>query len=173
MDDFTPPDSNARQTQPHSTNRQQVIAPELEDYSPAEDPGHHLIDTPLTVPAGEAGAEEIQPSMWATYVKQLPWKVARHGKFIKTDAIKMLKEAPSRREPVQRSSTGYTGKRLDERIGTQAANVESVLIQIVGETSYQECTNCLKNNGPWAHCIRYDNINWTVSAGETPSIAWK
>jgi hypothetical protein len=32
------------------------------------------------------------------------------------------------REPLQRSTTIYTGKRLDERIGNRAANVESILI---------------------------------------------
>jgi hypothetical protein len=41
------------------------------------------------------------------------------------------------REPLQRSTTIYTGKRLDERIGNRAANVESILIQIVGEVSQQ------------------------------------
>jgi hypothetical protein len=59
------------------------------------------------------------------------------------------------REPLQRSTTHYTGKCLDERIGSKAANVASILIQIMGEVSPQECTcaNCLQNDGPWAKCI--------------------
>lgn len=94
----------------------------------------------------------------------LPWKVARRDKFIKTEAIKLLMAVESRREPAQRSSTGYTGKRLDERVGANAANVESILMQVVGDISPQECTSCLKGNGPWAHCVVFHDVGRTVTA---------
>ncbi|KGO42414.1 hypothetical protein PEX1_011000 [Penicillium expansum] len=42
--------------------------------------------------------------------------------------IKLLKEATPQRELLQRSTTHYTGKRMDERINTKVANVESILI---------------------------------------------
>ncbi|KAJ5415220.1 hypothetical protein N7465_003915 [Penicillium sp. CMV-2018d] len=75
-----------------------------------------------------------------------------------------LNQATAVREPLQRSTTHYTGKRLDERIGSKAANVESILIQIVGEVSPQEYTNCLQNDGPWAKCVRYHDIDRVVIA---------
>ncbi|CRL21983.1 Protein of unknown function DUF3716 [Penicillium camemberti] len=84
----------------------------------------------------------------------VPWKVARNARKLKTRTIAKLKQATPVREPLQRSTTHCTGKRLDERIGSKAANVESILIQIVGEVSHQECTNCLQNDGPWAKCVR-------------------
>lgn len=94
----------------------------------------------------------------------VPWKVARNARKLKTRAIAKLKQATAVREPLQRSTTHYTGKRLDERIGSKAANVESILIQIVGEVSQQECTNCLQNDGPWAKCVRYHDIDRVVTA---------
>lgn len=72
--------------------------------------------------------------------------------------------AESQREPTQRSSTGYTGKRLDERVGANAANVDSILTQVVGCMSPQECTSCLKGQGPWAHCVRFHDPDRTVTA---------
>ncbi|CAI7604699.1 unnamed protein product [Penicillium discolor] len=76
----------------------------------------------------------------------VPWKVARNARKLKTRAIATLKQATAVREPLQRSTTHYTGKRLDEGICSKSANVESILIQIVGEVSQQECTNCLQND---------------------------
>jgi hypothetical protein len=98
------------------------------------------------------------------YAMTVPWKVARNVRKLKTRAIARLKQATAAREPLQRSTTHYTGKRLDERIGSKAANVESILIQIVGEVSQQECGNCLQNDGPWAKCVRYHDIDRVVTA---------
>lgn len=95
---------------------------------------------------------------------KVPWKVARNARRLKTRAIAKLKQATPVREPLQRSTTHYTGKRMDERIGSRAANVESILIQIVGEVSQQECANCLQNDGPWAKCVRYHDIDRVVTA---------
>ncbi|KAJ6190536.1 hypothetical protein N7519_000557 [Penicillium mononematosum] len=95
---------------------------------------------------------------------KLLWKVARTGRRLKTKAITLLTGAVAVREPLQRSTTNYTGKRLDERIGSRAANVESILILIVGEVSQQECGNCLANNGPWAKCVRFLDIDRTITA---------
>ncbi|KAJ9483966.1 hypothetical protein VN97_g9423 [Penicillium thymicola] len=83
---------------------------------------------------------------------KLPWKVARAGRKLKTKTITILTGGVAMREPLQRSTTNYTGKRLDERIGSRAANDESILIQIVEEVSQQKCTNRLQNNGPSAKC---------------------
>ncbi|CAP98253.1 hypothetical protein PCH_Pc22g09650 [Penicillium rubens Wisconsin 54-1255] len=94
----------------------------------------------------------------------VPWKVARNARKLKTRAIARLKQATAVREPLQRSTTHYTGKRLDERIGRKAGNVESILIQIAGEVSQQECGNCLQNDGPWAKCVRYHDIDRVVTA---------
>lgn len=71
----------------------------------------------------------------------LPWKVARNGRYIKTKAIETMKAATAVREPLQRSTTHYTGKGMEDRIGSSASNVESAMIQIVGEVSQQECTS--------------------------------
>lgn len=90
--------------------------------------------------------------------------MARAGQKIKIKTITILTGAVAVREPLQRSTTIYTGKRLDERIGSRAANVESILIQIVGEVSQQECDNCLKNNGPWTKYVRFLDIDRTVTA---------
>lgn len=51
------------------------------------------------------------------------------------DAVKFLKNADNLHEPMQRSTTNYTGKRLDERISSESSNLESVLVQIVGTLS--------------------------------------
>ncbi|KAJ5202294.1 hypothetical protein N7449_004373 [Penicillium cf. viridicatum] len=91
----------------------------------------------------------MNPGPWAEYAMTVPWKAARNARKIKTRAIALLKEATLVREPLQRSTTHYTGKRLDERIGSKAANVESVLIRI--------------NDGPWAKCIRFHNIDRVVT----------
>jgi hypothetical protein len=72
--------------------------------------------------------------------------------------------ADSVREPTQRFTTRYTGKRMDERIGASAANVKSVLVQIGGEVSQQERQSCQKNRGPWAHCVRFHDLNRTLTA---------
>ncbi|KAJ5796227.1 uncharacterized protein N7518_004767 [Penicillium psychrosexuale] len=129
-----------------------------------EESGRHEVGAPSQIPAGEAGSQDTTPGPWAEYAMTLPWKVARNARKIKTQALMQLKQATPVREPLQRSTTNYTGKRLDERIGSRAANVESILIQIVGEVSVQECTSCLQNNGPWAKCIRFHDLNRVVTA---------
>ncbi|KAJ5517016.1 hypothetical protein N7527_008576 [Penicillium freii] len=145
-------------TQPDLPNRQQLITEDDKESS------HHTVGAPSRIPAGEAGGEDMNPGLWAEYVMKVPWKVARKAKKLKTRAIAKLKQATPVREPLQRSTTHYTGKRMDERIGSKAANVESILIQIVGEVSQQECTNCLQNDGPWAKCVRYHDIDRVVTA---------
>ncbi|KAJ5847633.1 hypothetical protein N7455_011590 [Penicillium solitum] len=70
------------------------------------------------------------PGPWTEYAMTVPWKVARNARKLKTRAIVKRKQATPVREPLQRSTTHYTGKRLDERIGRKAANFESILIQI-------------------------------------------
>ena len=97
---------------------------------PAEGTGTHSIGAPLEVPVGKAGAADNIPGEWAAYAMKLPWKVARSGRRMKTNAIKLMTGAAPVREPLQRSTTQYIGKRLDERVGSKAANVESILIQI-------------------------------------------
>ncbi|KAF3019923.1 hypothetical protein E8E15_003971 [Penicillium rubens] len=106
-----------------------------------EESGSHRVGAPSQIPAGKAGGADMNPGPWADYAMTVPWK-----------------------EPLQRSTTNYTGKRLDERIGSKAANVESILIQIVGEVSQQECTSCLQNDGPWAKCVRFHDIDRVVTA---------
>lgn len=118
----------------------------------------------MTVPVGQAGGGTVSAGPWATYIMSLPWKVARSARFIKTEAIKVMKGATTVRDPLQRSSTRYTSKRMDEKIRSSAANVESAMIQIVGEVSQQECNSCQKRNGPWAQCIRFQDIDRTVSS---------
>ncbi|KAJ5366756.1 hypothetical protein N7541_000697 [Penicillium brevicompactum] len=55
----------------------------------------------------------------------------------------------------------YTGKRLDERVSSSAANVESTLIKVVGTIAQQECSSCLKGNGP---LCAFPDITNTVTA---------
>ncbi|KAJ5470942.1 hypothetical protein N7530_008299 [Penicillium desertorum] len=137
----------------------------IDDTScPPEESGCHRVVAPLEIPAGQAGGADRIPGAWAEYAMTVPWKVARKARKLQTRAITLLKGATTVREPLQRSSTLYTGKRLDERIGSKAANVEPILIQIVGEISQQECTSCLQNNGPWAKCIRFHDIDRIVTA---------
>lgn len=61
------------------------------------------------------------------------WKVTQNRRNIKTKAIALLDRAVTVGEPLQRSTTHHTGKSLDKRIGSKAANVESILIRIVRE----------------------------------------
>ncbi|KAJ5335471.1 hypothetical protein N7452_007874 [Penicillium brevicompactum] len=149
---------------PQPTNAQQILAPQDDTYSPVEEPGHHNVGVPFTIPQTIAGAGQTDPGEWAKLVKTLPWKVAQTAKLLKTSAISVMVQSPSRREPSQRTSTPYTGMRLHERVSASAANVESILIQTVGEISQQECQSCLKGHGPWARCIRFHNIDRTVTA---------
>ncbi|KAJ5188067.1 hypothetical protein N7491_004391 [Penicillium cf. griseofulvum] len=151
-------------TQPNLPNRQQAIAEDDSTYCLPEESGLHRVGAPRQIPAGEAGGTDLNPGPWADYTMTLPWKVARNARKLKTRAIALLKQATPVREPLQRSTTHYTGKRLDERIGSRAANVESIRIQIVGEVSQQECTSCLRNDGPWAKCIRFHDIDRIVTA---------
>lgn len=72
--------------------------------------------------------------------------------------------APSVREPLQRTKTEYTAQRLDDRIGYDTANAESVLIQITGVVSQQQCSNCLKATGPWSQCVRFHDTQRSVTA---------
>lgn len=116
------------------------------------------------MPQAQAGGEQLPPGEWAKYVKELPWRVARVNKYLKTPSIELLSTAPPRQEPIQRSFTGYTGKRLDERVSSSVPNAESILIQVVGTISDQEYSSCLKGNGPWAHCVRFPDITDTVTA---------
>ena len=131
---------------------------------PPEETTSHVIGAPISIPIGRAGGADLAPGAWAEYAMKILWKVARNARNIKTRAIKLLREATPKREPLQRSTTHYTGKRMDERINSRAANVESILIQIVGEVSRQECTSCLQNDGPWAKCIRFHDIDRIVTA---------
>lgn len=75
-----------------------------------------------------------------------------------------MKGATAVREPLQRSFTRYTGKRMDERIGSSAADVESAMIQVVGQVCEQECVSCQKRDEPWAQCIRFHDLDRTVSS---------
>jgi hypothetical protein len=102
---------------------------------PAEETGQHSFGAPLEIPVGTAGESDLNPGRWATYAITLPWKVAHARRKLKTKTITLLTGVVAVRELLQRSTTNYTRKRLDERIGSRAANVKSILIQIVGEVS--------------------------------------
>ena len=97
--------------------------------------GHSSVGAPYTGPTAENGGQILRPGAWAVYAKELPWKVARTGQRIKTKATRRLMMGESQREPMQRSTIQYTGKRMDERVVALAANVESLLIQIPGQGS--------------------------------------
>ncbi|CAI7650485.1 unnamed protein product [Penicillium bialowiezense] len=127
-------------------------------------PERHRAGSYGVLPAKEAGDEIIPPGRWAALIKTIPWGVARAGEYIKTDALRLLITVPSRREPAQRTKTQYPAKRLFERIGASVASVESALIQVVGDISPQKCENCLKQNGPWAHCVRFDDVSRLTTA---------
>lgn len=88
---------------------------------------------------------EIQPESHKPW-----WKVTQNRRNIKTKAIALLDRAVTVGEPLQRSTTHHTGKSLDERIGSKAANVESILIRIIRQVSPEEYKSCLQNNGPKA-----------------------
>ncbi|KAJ5859437.1 hypothetical protein N7534_004714 [Penicillium rubens] len=100
-----------------STENETIASPSsvTSAFNPTS-PGGDLL-SPLEIPVGTAGGSDLNPGPWASYAMKLP--------------------VVAMREPLQRSTTIYTGKRLDERIGSRAANVESILIQIVGEVSQQ------------------------------------
>jgi hypothetical protein len=117
--------------------------------SAPQEPDFQEYGTPMEIPAGKSGSVNLEPGQWANHIMSLPYKVARKASAIKTAAIRVLSAAEPLREPLVRHTKNYTGKRLDERIGDQAANVESALIQIVGEVSQEACENCLRGEGPW------------------------
>jgi hypothetical protein len=107
------------------------------------------------IPVGKSRSANLEPGQWAHHIMRLPYKVAQNARGIKTAALRLLSAAEPAREPLVRHTINYTGRRLDERIGDQAANVESALIQIVGEVSQEECRNCLRGEGPWTQYIRF------------------
>ncbi|KAJ5371357.1 uncharacterized protein N7496_007449 [Penicillium cataractarum] len=55
---------------------------------------------------------------------------------------------------MSRSGFFWSGKRQEERISERLANVESAVIQCLGEVQVDECDCCKKSYGPWAKCIR-------------------
>lgn len=101
---------------------------------------------------------------WAAYIKTLPWKVARVGDLPKTTAMKALMESAVVREPVPRTTTWKTSRKMDEKISSRAVNVESALTQITGDVSRPECKRYMRGSGPWAQPVRFHDHELTGTA---------
>lgn len=65
------------------------------------------------------------------------------------DAVKFLKNSDNLHEPMQRSTTNYTGKRLDERISSESSNLSRSWYRSSAPYLPHECQSCLKRHGPW------------------------
>lgn len=102
-----------------------------------------------TIPEGHAGTAELVSGKWAALLWQTPWKVAMQGRFLKGSLLPGLIDMQPRRELMAREGFFFSGKREEERIANKVLNVESAMIQCVGEVMEAECTSCTKHLGPW------------------------
>ncbi|OQD73576.1 hypothetical protein PENDEC_c014G02635 [Penicillium decumbens] len=118
----------------------------------------------LTIPRALAGTDDRAPGAWVTYLWQLPWKVARQGRKIKSDELRLLYSMPPLREPIGREGAFWSGKRQEERIGDSIANVESAMIQCVGKVMERQCKCCRKLLGPWAKCVQVEGAEGDLLA---------
>lgn len=160
-------------SQPSGTNTQPTTgsqspgttAPSTNPTSTASTTAKTTNGTTVTMPGPKTGTIVLEPAEWAQHIMRMEWKVARSARgFLKTPALRLLSTAEPRREPLLRFNTRYDRERLEERIAANASNIESAVIQVVGELPPQACVSCLRGYGPWARCVRFYDDEGIVSA---------
>lgn len=101
------------------------------------------------IPEGRAGTEEKPPGKWADLLWETPWKVAIKGRYLKGSLLPELIKRKPKRELMARERFFWSEKRKDERIADRVWNVESAMIQCVGDVMEDECTSCIKHQALW------------------------
>jgi len=93
---------------------------------------------------------------WARYIK---WAVNQRNH--KSELIHALFAKPSKYEPTLRPETGrqWTPNRFWRITDDSRANLEAVLIQVVGEEATTECKHCQQENGPFHYCMKVDETS--------------
>ncbi|KAJ5771758.1 hypothetical protein N7520_002287 [Penicillium odoratum] len=60
---------------------------------------------------------------------------------------------PAKRELLMRPNKRLSRWRLNDRLGQSKRNVESAVIQVVGELPERECIQCREGHGSWGLCV--------------------
>ena len=121
-----------------------------------QEPAIQTITLPDTLPSVRIGTDHVAPGPWAEYVKRVKWEKAVKGTRPKSNLLGLLLSMPNVNEPILRVATrnSWTPSLFSEKIGASLANVEAVLIQVVGTRAEVPCTHCQEGLGPFAHCVR-------------------
>ncbi|KAJ5101348.1 hypothetical protein NUU61_003570 [Penicillium alfredii] len=119
-------------------------------------PGNRQVGLGLYIPPIKEGTDLEPPSLWADHIFELRWKVARQRGYIKSPILDTLMSEEKQREPFLRHNKGWPAKRLDEMIDSNKCNVESAMLQVVGDIARAPCASCQRGNGPWAQCVKYN-----------------
>lgn len=80
---------------------------------------------------------------------QVPWKEAATGRKLKNKRLGELIKMSPKRELMAHQGFFRSGKHEEERISDQFANIESAVIQCLGDVQEDQCVDCLKHPGPW------------------------
>lgn len=107
--------------------------------------------------------DALAPGAWATYGIQSHWRADRGDRKFKTGDLQRFAVAPSLREPMEQSSTRWTGKRMDEKICARVANIGSVVIKIVGQVQAAVCSDCRRDKGPWSQLVLLTGLTSTLT----------
>ncbi|KAJ5888425.1 hypothetical protein N7495_008466 [Penicillium taxi] len=96
---------------------------------------------------------------WARYIKSLKWSESMEKKFHKSQLLQDLIDMPSLQEPTLRVEKEqiWTPALFSECLEGSMKNIESALIQVVGNCEEMPCKHCINGHGLFAHCLRVPN----------------
>ena len=103
---------------------------------------------------------------WANAIKRLQFTVARQRNRLKSELLRRLDTLPAKHELVLRSTSPATPEQFWARINTHIANVEAVLMHVVGVAPQDECLHCQEGRGP-----RSSNVSLSLASRLSVRIA--
>ncbi|KAJ6155107.1 hypothetical protein N7470_005673 [Penicillium chermesinum] len=127
---------------PTQENNERAMARLPSYYRPL--PSFTEIGDVMTIPQGSVGTQDRPPGKWAELVWDTSWKATATGQQLKRKLPLELLKRPPVRELMARPGFFFSGKREEERISDKRANIESAVIQCMGEVQDPPCTSCMR-----------------------------
>lgn len=130
------------------------------------EPPSQLIGEEFTIPGGHSGSSHVDPGHVTEWIMRLPFRTTLDGLVYKSKALEELHQQPVIRGRLTRSIRKMTCAKLTGFFESNIVNIESAIIQIVGEISPEPCSQCLRQQGPWAKCVVFKSpSNLTQACG--------
>lgn len=117
-------------------------------HSHPADPEHAEIGDTATIPQGTCGHQGS--GAWRVNKTALagPLEESGHGRKLKGKRLGGLIKMPLKRELMAHQGFFCSGKHEEERINDQFANIESAVIQCLGDVQEAQSVDCLTHHGP-------------------------